>query len=175
MPRASLPRQWLRRRTATVVFLFGIVLNLVSFGLVAAATTGVFYGLGFSLLEHRNEIARLDIDRSTKADPLLREIFPRLDSEAPREDREAGSGTGEPEISRLAAPILPFALTQEATAHDVVHRRNVDVAPAKKPAQAQIAAPATEIIVAQWGIGYSLEDAQKQVLQTNVAHGRQLF
>lgn len=119
---------------AAAVFPFGIVLNLVFFGLVAVATTGIFYGIGFSLIEHREEIAKLDTDRS-KADSLLREISPQWHSDAPPDDREAGSGKGEPEIS----------------------------------------APAPEIIVAEWGTGYSLKDAQKQVLQTNMVHGRPLF
>jgi hypothetical protein len=122
MPRVSLPPQWRRRRMAAAVFPFGIVLNLVFFGLVAVATTGIFYGIGFSLLEHREEIAKLDTDRS-KADPLLREISPQWHSDAPPDDREAGSGKGESEIS----------------------------------------APAPEISVAEWGTGYSLKDAQKQM------------
>jgi len=222
--RSSPPTQERNRRTAAVALPLGIVLNLVFVGLVATATIGVFFGVGFYLLAHpaTEMSAGFGIDRVTRANPLHREIFPRPYSHPPSADRETASVKGKTEMSRPAESLALVALTQHPTADEAVRPEKGDVtgasvphspdgeasasaatqpsameaqedaAPRSRveaipeshvalilqhdvPARAGIAVLETGIVVAQWGFGYSLENAQKQVPQANVVHGRPLY
>ena len=134
-------------RVPQVALPVGMVLNLVFVGLVAAATIGVFFGIGFYLLKHptKEMVAGPGVDRVARANPLRGEVFPRPNNDAPPADL---SVKGKAEISRSAAPLPLFALTQRPTADEAVRPEKSDVARASEPpspeGEASASAPKTK-------------------------------
>jgi hypothetical protein len=144
--------------TAAIRAPAGILLYLVVTGLVATATIGVFFGIGLSMLVQPVEetIAGSGADdRSPELDPLSPGVLPRPDSDlspALAMDHEMpGSAIEAPQLGAAAPPQVDVAQYSEN--------------------------PITEadLVVAQWGFGYSLETARRQALQGNWVRGRPLY
>ena len=148
----------IRNRTTTATRLpAGILLYLVVTGLVAAATIGVFFAIGFPMLVQPVEetIAGSGAnDRSPELDPLPPGGLPRPDSDL--------------------SPALAMDNVVPGSAIEAVQLRaaappQVDVAHSENPITQ------ADLVVAQWGFGYSLETARRQALQGNWVRGRPLY
>jgi hypothetical protein len=106
VPGASLPTPAPSRRNMAAGLPVGILLYLVFVGLVAIATIGVFFGIGFFLLAQPTEelIAGSDTrDRDTEINSLRSGVFPRPYRDAPPADREVVPVSEETEMPRSAA------------------------------------------------------------------------
>ena len=153
-PLAPLPIREAGRLTAASRVPAGILLYLIVIGLAATATIGVFFGIGLSMLvppiEEKIAGSGTD-DRSPELDPLrpptaMARPRWRVDHAAP------GSAIEAP-------PQLPATALSQA---DVARQSENPIAEA-------------DLVVAQWGFGYSLETARKQALQGNQVRSGPLY
>jgi hypothetical protein len=140
VPGVSLPtRAPSRRNMAAWGLPVGILLYLVSVGLVAIATISVFFGLGFFLLAQPTEelITGSDTrDRDTQINSLRSEVFRRPYSDAPPADHEVAPLSEETEMPRsAAAAALPvFSLAQRPAVGEAVPQLESNSARGSVPA-----------------------------------------
>ena len=120
LPGASMPVS--HRRGAAPALPVGILLYLVSIGLIATATIGVFFGIGFFLLtEPREEIipnARTS-GHVAGIKPLLYSLVPRFFSNLSPADGKVATVSIEAEIPQpVATAALPAAVPLQPSAVD---------------------------------------------------------
>lgn len=120
VPPAATPAS--RRARAASALPIGILLYLVSVGIIATATIGVFFGIGFFLLVQPTEAMIPSAgtrDAGPDIKPLLYSMVPRFFSNAPPADGKVASVPIETEIPRAAAvAILPAAPPTQRSAAD---------------------------------------------------------
>ena len=111
------------RHTAAAGRPVGNLLYLVFVGLVASATIGVFFGIGFFLLVQptREVIASLGThDRGIETDPLRSSAFPSQNSDELLADRPTAATPAEESVAaQAAAPVSANGQTSTSAAKDV--------------------------------------------------------
>ncbi len=108
-----------RHLSAPVRFPVGIIVYLASIALVATATIGVFFGMGFLLLVEPTEAMIPGVASTHGSDfsPPLLVVFSRLFGNSSSRDNQAASASIEPEIPGYAAvaDLPPAPLAQPTT------------------------------------------------------------
>lgn len=122
---ASPPTSESGRRTDQARLPIGVLVHLISVGLVAAATIGVFYGIGFFLLARPIEEM---ISGPGNPDPSLNRLrsgdLPRPYSEAPTADRNAAPVAADTQMPRLTqGAALQPSLSNDVQQRDGHNRR----------------------------------------------------
>jgi hypothetical protein len=156
---APLPIREASRPTAASRVPAGILLYLIVIGLAATATIGVFFGIGLSMLvppiEEKIAGSGTD-DRSPELDPLRPGVLSRSDSDG---SPALAVDHAAPGSAIEAPPQLPATAASQA---DVARQSENPIAEA-------------DLVVAQWGFGYSLETARKQALQGDQVRSGPLY
>jgi hypothetical protein len=129
-PVASTP---VLRRHRPPALPIGILLYLVSVAVIATATVGVFFGIGFFLLVQPTEAMIPDAgarDRGSANEPLLYSLVPSFLSGSSPADGRTASVPIEPEIPHSAAiAALPIAPPPQPSATDQSPPLKADAAP----------------------------------------------
>ena len=129
-PAASAPVLRRRRRSALPI---GILLYLVSVGVIATASVGVFFGIGFFLLLQPTEAMIPNAgaeDHGSANKPLLYSLVPSFLSGSSPADGRAASVPIEPEIPHSAAiAALPVAPPPRPSAADQTPPVKTDAVP----------------------------------------------
>src|SRR6266566_1449046 len=137
----------------------GILLYLVSAGLVATATIGVFFGTGFFLLAHHVEETTAgsgSLDHGTEVKSLRSSVFQHFHNDDPRVLVETELPRP---VTAAALPIVPFAQGPAAYQAPQLARSSVPAPPVgevassteKVPVLRSAAATATRTPLAQAG------------------------